>query len=166
MQKLRHPGLSQFLPVQTGNDHYSPLYNPGYSLALDSCLKMGEISVSIVRCYTVCAAIVSISKCKSVQIVDQVLALPERSKIQILAPIVRGRKGEHVKELETQGKAVLSVSAATAFFMICPSRSSSRRTTSIPSKLSSIASSFRNRSARVWPIPSRRPLPSRAAFPS
>ena len=43
------------------------------ALALDSCLKMGEISVSIVRCYTVCAAIVSISKCKSVQIVDQVL---------------------------------------------------------------------------------------------
>ena len=43
------------------------------ALTLDSCLKMGEISVSIVRCYTVCAAIVSISKCKSVQIVDQVL---------------------------------------------------------------------------------------------
>ncbi len=34
------------------------------------------------------------------QIVDQVMALPERSKIQILAPIVRGRKGEHVKELD------------------------------------------------------------------
>ncbi len=34
------------------------------------------------------------------QIVDQVMTLPERSKIQILAPIVRGRKGEHVKELD------------------------------------------------------------------
>ncbi len=32
--------------------------------------------------------------------VDQVLALPERTKIQILAPIVRGRKGEHVKVLD------------------------------------------------------------------
>ena len=29
------------------------------------------------------------------QIVDQVLALPERTKIQVLAPVVRGRKGEH-----------------------------------------------------------------------
>ncbi len=29
------------------------------------------------------------------EIVDQVLDLPERSKIQILAPVVRGRKGEH-----------------------------------------------------------------------
>ena len=32
------------------------------------------------------------------QIVDQVLALPERTKIQVLAPVVRGRKGEHQKE--------------------------------------------------------------------
>ncbi len=34
------------------------------------------------------------------QMVDQVMALPERSKIQLLAPVVRGRKGEHVKLLE------------------------------------------------------------------
>ncbi len=39
------------------------------------------------------------------QIVDQVMALPERSKIQILAPIVRGRKGEHLKELESARKS-------------------------------------------------------------
>ena len=32
--------------------------------------------------------------------VDQVMALPERSKIQLLAPVVRGRKGENVKLLE------------------------------------------------------------------
>lgn len=31
------------------------------------------------------------------QIVDQVLQLPERTRIQILAPVVRGRKGEHKK---------------------------------------------------------------------
>ncbi|WP_322175498.1 excinuclease ABC subunit UvrA [Acutalibacter caecimuris] len=34
------------------------------------------------------------------QIVDQVLALPEQSKIQVLAPVVRGRKGEHIKEFD------------------------------------------------------------------
>ena len=32
--------------------------------------------------------------------VDQVMALPERSRIQLLAPVVRGRKGEHAKLLE------------------------------------------------------------------
>ncbi len=34
------------------------------------------------------------------QIVDQVLALPEKTKLQVLAPVVRGRKGEHVKEFD------------------------------------------------------------------
>ncbi len=34
------------------------------------------------------------------QMVDQIMALPERTKLQILAPIVRGRKGEHVKVLD------------------------------------------------------------------
>ena len=39
------------------------------------------------------------------QIVDQVLALPEDTKVQILAPVVRGRKGEHTKELEAARKS-------------------------------------------------------------
>ena len=34
------------------------------------------------------------------QIVDKVMELPERTKFQILSPIVRGRKGEYRKELE------------------------------------------------------------------
>ncbi|WP_097027295.1 excinuclease ABC subunit UvrA [Clostridium peptidivorans] len=34
------------------------------------------------------------------QMVDKILELPERTKIQILAPIIRGRKGEHVKVVE------------------------------------------------------------------
>ncbi len=38
------------------------------------------------------------------QIVDQVLALPERSRIMVLAPAVRGRKGEYVKLLEDMAR--------------------------------------------------------------
>ncbi|MCD8098624.1 MAG: excinuclease ABC subunit UvrA [Lachnospiraceae bacterium] len=34
------------------------------------------------------------------QMVDQIMALPERTRIQLLAPVVKGRKGEHVKVLE------------------------------------------------------------------
>ena len=34
------------------------------------------------------------------QIVDQVLALPEKTRVQVLAPVVRGRKGTHQKEFE------------------------------------------------------------------
>ena len=34
------------------------------------------------------------------QMVDQIMTMPERTRIQLLAPVVRGRKGEHVKLLE------------------------------------------------------------------
>lgn len=34
------------------------------------------------------------------QMVDQIMAMPERTKIQLLAPVVKGRKGEHAKLLE------------------------------------------------------------------
>ena len=39
------------------------------------------------------------------QIVDKILELDEGTKIQLLAPIVRGRKGEHTKELESAKKS-------------------------------------------------------------
>ena len=39
------------------------------------------------------------------QIIDQVLALPEATRIQVMAPVVRGRKGEHLKEFENARKA-------------------------------------------------------------
>lgn len=39
------------------------------------------------------------------QIVDQVLALPERTKFMLLAPVVKGRKGEHIKLLEDAKKS-------------------------------------------------------------
>lgn len=39
------------------------------------------------------------------QIVDRIMELPEKTKIQILAPVVRGRKGEHVKVFEDAKKS-------------------------------------------------------------
>lgn len=39
------------------------------------------------------------------QMVDQILSLPERTRIQLLAPVVRGRKGRHEKLLEQARKS-------------------------------------------------------------
>ena len=39
------------------------------------------------------------------QMVDEIMKLPERTKIQLLAPVVRGRKGEHVKVLDKAKKS-------------------------------------------------------------
>ncbi|MCX2729692.1 excinuclease ABC subunit UvrA [Saccharopolyspora sp. NFXS83] len=50
----------------------------------------------------------AISKQTPQQIVDQVLAMPERTKFQVLAPVIRGRKGEYVdlfEQLQSQGYA-------------------------------------------------------------
>lgn len=39
------------------------------------------------------------------QMVDEIMKLPERTKIRLLAPVVRGRKGEHVKVLDKAKKS-------------------------------------------------------------
>ena len=39
------------------------------------------------------------------QIIDQVMALPEATRIQIMAPIIRGKKGEHTKVFEDARKS-------------------------------------------------------------
>ncbi|MBQ6806090.1 MAG: excinuclease ABC subunit UvrA [Lachnospiraceae bacterium] len=39
------------------------------------------------------------------QMVDQIMALPQGTKIQLLAPVVRGRKGEHVKVFDRAKKS-------------------------------------------------------------
>ena len=39
------------------------------------------------------------------QIIDQILSLPEGTRIQVLAPVVRGKKGEHVKVLDNARKS-------------------------------------------------------------
>ncbi len=46
-----------------------------------------------------------ISKQTVDQMVDQIMSLPERTKIQLLAPVVRGRKGRHEKVLERAKKS-------------------------------------------------------------
>ena len=43
------------------------------------------------------------------QMVDKIMELPQRTKIQILAPIVRGKKGTHQKEFERAKNPAMSV---------------------------------------------------------
>ena len=39
------------------------------------------------------------------QIIDQIMALPEGTRIQVLAPVIRGKKGEHLKVFENARKS-------------------------------------------------------------
>ena len=39
------------------------------------------------------------------QIIDRLMALPEKTRVQLLAPVIRGKKGEHTKVFEDARKA-------------------------------------------------------------
>ena len=68
------------------------------------------------------------------QMVDRVLALPEGTRLYLLAPIVRGRKGEYRKELaELQKKGFQRVKINGAVLPRSPRRPSSTRSTSTTS---------------------------------
>ena len=61
------------------------------------------------------------------QIVDQVLTLPERTRIQVMAPVVRSRKGEYAKlfeDMEKQGFVRMRVDGEITRY---PTRQSSPR---------------------------------------
>src|SRR5699024_12496950 len=50
------------------------------------------------------------------QMVDQIMAYPEKSRLQVLAPVVSGRKGEHVKllnDLQKEGYGRVRVNDET-----------------------------------------------------
>ena len=61
------------------------------------------------------------------QIIDQVMALPEATRIQVLAPVIRGKKGEH-------GSRAMSAAGWTAPSMSSPKKLSWTRTKSTPSR--------------------------------
>ena len=60
------------------------------------------------------------------QMVDQIMSLPEKTRLQLLAPVVRGRKGTHAKVIEQARK-----SRSTAICMSCRKRSGWTKTSNI-----------------------------------
>ena len=71
------------------------------------------------------------------QIIDQVLALPEGTRIQVMAPVIRGKKGEHAKVcLRMPSAPAMSVSGWTETSTSWTRRSSLRKIRSTPSRSS------------------------------
>ena len=87
------------------------------------------------------------------QMVDRVLALPEGTRIYVLAPVVRGRKGEYRKELAEflQARAT-SASRSTARSTRSARSSRSTRSSPTTSTWWSTAWSCAATSARGWRI--------------
>lgn len=95
-------GLSPAISIDQKTTSNNPRSTVGTVTEIYDYLRLLYARIGIPHC-PVCGK--EIKRQSVDQIVDQVLSLPEGSKIQLLAPIVRGRKGEYVKELESIRKS-------------------------------------------------------------
>ena len=90
-------GLSPAISIDQKSTNRNPRSTVGTVTEIYDYLRLLYARVGIPHCPK-CGKV--IAKQTVDQIVDTLMALPERTKIQLLAPIVRGRKGEHVKILD------------------------------------------------------------------
>ena len=89
-------GLSPAISIDQKSTNRNPRSTVGTVTEVYDYLRLLYARVGVPHCPN-CGK--EISKQTVDQMVDQLMKLPERTKIQLLAPIVRGRKGEHVKVL-------------------------------------------------------------------
>ena len=90
-------GLSPAISIDQKTTSKNPRSTVGTVTEIYDYLRLLYARVGIPHC-PVCGK--EIRQQTVDQIVDKVMELPERTKFQILSPIVRGRKGEYRKELE------------------------------------------------------------------
>ena len=90
-------GLSPAISIEQKTTNRSPRSTVGTITEIYDYLRVLYSSVGVPHCPT-CG--IEISRQSTEQILQQILALPEGERVMILAPIVRGRKGEYKKDLE------------------------------------------------------------------
>ncbi len=95
-------GLSPAISIDQKTTNNNPRSTVGTVTEIYDYLRLLYARIGIPHCPK-CGK--EIKKQTIDQIVDRILELPERSKLQLLAPVVRGRKGEHVKLLEDAKKS-------------------------------------------------------------
>ena len=91
-------GLSPAISIDQKTTSKNPRSTVGTVTEIYDYLRLLYARVGVAHCPK-CGR--EISKQSVDQMVDALLALPERTRVQLLAPMVRGKKGEHVKLLES-----------------------------------------------------------------
>lgn len=95
-------GLSPAISIDQKTTSRNPRSTVGTVTEIYDYLRLLWARIGIPHC-TVCGK--EITQQTVDQIVDKIMTLPEKTKIQIMAPIVRGHKGEYVKELDSARKS-------------------------------------------------------------
>lgn len=95
-------GLSPAISIDQKSTNRNPRSTVGTVTEIYDYFRLLYARVGIPHCPN-CGKVISRQTVD--QMVDEVMKLPERTKFMVLAPVVRGRKGEHVKLLEKAKKS-------------------------------------------------------------
>ena len=95
-------GLSPAISIDQKSTNRNPRSTVGTVTEIYDYLRLLYARIGIPHCPK-CGR--KVEKQTVDQMVDEIMSLPERTKIQILAPVVAGRKGEHQKVFESARKS-------------------------------------------------------------
>ena len=95
-------GLSPAISIDQKSTNRNPRSTVGTVTEIYDYFRLLYARVGIPHCPN-CGKVISRQTVD--QMVDEIMKLPERTKFMVLAPVVRGRKGEHVKLLEKAKKS-------------------------------------------------------------
>ncbi len=98
----RIEGLSPAISIDQKSTNRNPRSTVGTVTEIYDYFRLLYARIGIPHCPN-CGR--EISKQTVDQMVDQIMELPEGTKLQLLAPVVRGRKGEHAKVLDRARKS-------------------------------------------------------------
>lgn len=91
-------GLSPAISIDQKTTSRNPRSTVGTVTEIYDYLRLLYAKIGVPHCHK-CGKVITQQTID--QMVDKIFELPEKTKIQILAPIIKGRKGEHTKVLET-----------------------------------------------------------------
>ncbi len=95
-------GLSPAISIDQKTTSKNPRSTVGTVTEIYDYLRLLYARIGVPHC-TVCGR--EIRQQTVDQIVDKIMEYPERTKIQVMSPVVRGRKGEHAKTLDSARKS-------------------------------------------------------------
>ena len=90
-------GLSPAVSIDQKTTSHNPRSTVGTVTEIYDYLRLMYARIGVPHC-PVCGRVISQQTVD--EMVDEVLKLPERTRFQVLAPVVRGRKGTQAKELD------------------------------------------------------------------
>lgn len=95
-------GLSPAISIDQKTTSKNPRSTVGTVTEIYDYLRLLYARIGVPHC-PVCGRVISQQSID--QIVDTIMALPEGTRVQLLAPIVRNRKGQYTKELESAARS-------------------------------------------------------------